>query len=176
MPTTRITPLADGDRATVETVFAGMSPASRYSRFHGPVTTLTPRMLDRLTAVDGEDHVAVVARTGRRRRTVPLGIARIVRTEPRTAELAVEVVDSAQGRGIGRRLTTWARDTATSMGLDVVVAEVLVDNHAMRRLVTDTFPGAIARVDGEVASYRCRVGDAAWSFDAADLVGAVTAA
>lgn len=168
----RIRPLAPGDRDTVRTVFDGLSAASRYRRFHGAVEALSDRMLDHLAAADGRDHLAVVAWVGRGRRARPVGLARLVRTSARTAELAVEVVDAAQGRGVGRRLVAWARATAPAHDLDVVVADVLVDNAPMRRLVASTFPGAQTTTDGHVVTYRCRVGDAAWTIEAADLLGA----
>lgn len=171
-----ITPLTPGDTTTVRRVFAGMSAESRYRRFHGHVAELLPPVLERLTAVDGRDHVAVVATLGRGRRARPVGLARLVRTGPATAEFAVEVVDAAQGRGIGRRLVAWARAVAPTLGVDVVVAEVLSENGPMRRLITDEFPGATCVSDGRVLTYRCRVGESAWTIEAADLVGAMAVA
>ncbi len=172
----RIRPLRRGDRATVAAVFDGLSAESRYTRYHGPVRELSAMLLDRLADVDGHDHTAVVAVVGRGRAARPVGLARLVRTGATSAELAVEVVDDAQGMGVGRRLVTWASRTAPSLGFDEVVAEVLVDNGPMRRLVTDCFPGALASSDGRVVTYRCLVGARSWSFEAADLVGAVAPA
>jgi len=130
---------------------------------------LTPALMDRLVAVDGRDHAAVVAVAGRAWRTRPVGVARLVRTDSVTAEFAVEVVDEAQGRGIGRQLVAWARTTAPSLGIELVVAEVLEHNGAMRRLITDHFPGARATTDGRTVTYRCPVGVDDWGMDPRDL-------
>lgn len=69
----RLRDLRPGEHATVQAVFDGLSPASRQLRFHGPVERLSPRMLEHLSAVDGRDHVVVVAEAGRGRRRRPVG-------------------------------------------------------------------------------------------------------
>ena len=45
--------LGSGERAVVDSVFAGLSPYSRYLRFHSPVADLTPLTRTMLAAVDG---------------------------------------------------------------------------------------------------------------------------
>ena len=52
-----------------------------------------------LAAVDGDAHVAWLATVDGE----PAGIARYVRVAPGTVELAFEVVDEHQGRGLGTR-------------------------------------------------------------------------
>ena len=73
-----------------------------------------------LLKVDGRDHVAVVAIS-------PQGdaiSARIIRDTPRSddAEVAFEVVDAWQGRGVGRRLLTAIVEAAGRIGLGRVHA------------------------------------------------------
>ncbi|HXV93793.1 MAG TPA: hypothetical protein VD813_10875, partial [Pseudonocardia sp.] len=50
--------------AAVDAVFAGLSPRSRFLRFHSPVPRLAPGVRERLTDLDGHARVALVAETG----------------------------------------------------------------------------------------------------------------
>jgi RimJ/RimL family protein N-acetyltransferase len=172
--TIRLRDLRPGEHATVQAVFDGLSTESRHRRFHGPVKQLTPGMLEAMSAVDGHDHVAVVAEAGRGRRRRPVGLARLVRTEPGRAELAVEVVDLAQGCGVGRRLVQEMKARATRMGLREVEADVLHGNEPMLHLLRDVFTGVTAVSVGNRWELRCPVPTLAW--EAADLVPFLPAA
>jgi RimJ/RimL family protein N-acetyltransferase len=96
--------LHGGDRAPVLEVFSGMSERSRRLRYHGPKPRL--READIQSFVDvgccGREAVAAVDRvTG-----AVVGTARYVRDDddPHTAEIAFEVVDRCQRRGVGGKL------------------------------------------------------------------------
>src|SRR3954453_16461834 len=100
-----VRPLRRAEGAVLDTVFAGLSPRSRYLRFHSPVGALGPPMRRALLALDGWDHVALVAVSGRGE---PVGIPRLIRDRlrPDQAEVAFEVVDAWHRRGVGRLLLT----------------------------------------------------------------------
>jgi L-amino acid N-acyltransferase YncA len=94
-----------GDRRSVVQVFDGMSARSRRHRFLAPMPRLSERMLSVLSDDAGRRQVAVGAWLGGR----CIGIARAIRPlagpySSGVAELAVEVVDRHQGRGLGRQL------------------------------------------------------------------------
>lgn len=163
----RLRDLRPDEQHTVQAVFDGLSPASRYRRFHGPVDRLTPRMRELLAAADGHDHVVIVAEEGRGRRRRPVGLARLVRTDPTTAEMAIEVVDAAQGHGIGRRLLTAIRLRAVEAGVRVLVADVLEDNEPMLHLLRASFTGIRATRDRGGWHLRCPV--PTLDFEPADL-------
>jgi GNAT superfamily N-acetyltransferase len=95
--------LQPGERATVLAVFAGLSDRSRRLRFLGPKPRLSEHDLDVLVDVGCCGREAVVAIDQARGRAI--GIGRFVRdaTAPE-ADVAFEVVDEWQGRGVGRRL------------------------------------------------------------------------
>src|SRR6478735_10097020 len=95
--TATLRPLRHGEVAPVLAVFAGLSPLSRARRFLTGLTRLPALMLAALTDVDGCDHVAWVASVDGR----PVGIGRYARADAHTAEVAFEVVDAHQGRGLG---------------------------------------------------------------------------
>src|SRR6478672_11478081 len=58
---THVRPMRSTEGAVLDTVFARLSPHSRYLRFHSPVGRLGPPMRRALLAVDGWHHVALVA-------------------------------------------------------------------------------------------------------------------
>ncbi|MGZ5401146.1 MAG: GNAT family N-acetyltransferase, partial [Nocardioides sp.] len=94
--------LEPGESARVQEVFDQMSGHSRFLRFHAATPRLTGQALRYLSAVRPGRHSAVVALLEGR----AIGLARWVRLhhEPGTAELAADVGDAYQGRGLGRAL------------------------------------------------------------------------
>ncbi len=108
-------PLQPGDTDTVERVFAAMSAESRRLRFLAPVARLTARAARRLADVDHDREgcwVAIAADT-------PVGLGRYsrLRAEPDVAEVALEVVDAMQGRGIGKLLIAAIAAAAADVGV-----------------------------------------------------------
>jgi GNAT superfamily N-acetyltransferase len=124
LPGLRIRPLGPPDAELLDAVLAGMSPHSRYTRFHGPKPRLSSAERDYLAGTDGRDHLALVAlaETGE-----PLGIARSVRLpdRPAVAEIAAEVVDAWQHRGLGSRLLARLARQAAAVGVARFTASVL---------------------------------------------------
>jgi RimJ/RimL family protein N-acetyltransferase len=147
--------LTPEDEAALDAVFEGMSPHSRYLRFHGPLPRLSGSMRKVLLNVDGQTHVALVAEVRTRLGWRPIGLARFVRTEPGRAELAVEVVDAWQGRGIGRRLLQALRDRAMELGYLELYGEVLVENEAVIGLLQKVFPAARLESSGISGTVIC---------------------
>lgn len=124
-------PLAPGEVEPLQAVFEGLSPASRVARYLVGVPRLTGGMRSVLTAVDGHRHVAWLASVGDR----PAGIARAIRVAPGTAEIAFEVVDEHQGRGLGTALLDALTTVAAVSGIERVQASVLPSNHRSRLLL-----------------------------------------
>lgn len=119
-------PLRDGEISVLESVFDGLSPQSRHQRFLVPMPRLTGSARKTLANVDGHDHVAWVAMVDGR----PVGICRYVRTGHDTAEVAFEVVDAQQGRGIGLALVDAVTTVACANGVRRLEATVEPGNHA----------------------------------------------
>ena len=124
--------LTAADRDHVIAVFRKMGQASVRHRFFTSKRELSDAdlaFLDRLA--DGPD-VALVAmahdRTGER----ALGIGRyVVLDDQRSAEVAFEVGDADQGRGIGTLLLEHLAVIARGRGVTTFRAEVEADNGAM---------------------------------------------
>lgn len=134
-PVVEVRPLQDGDRTTLLEVFRGLSPRSRRHRFLTPKPRLTESELRQLTAVDHRDHVAIVAATAGDGR--PVGIARFIRwaDRPDSADMAVEVVDAWQHRGVGKLLTSALAQRALELGIRRFTVVIQSDNEAALRLV-----------------------------------------
>src|SRR4051794_8905013 len=101
---------------------------SRYRRFMGHKAALTNRDLEFFTELDHVDHEALGAiepRTGE-----GLGVARYMRNpgRPETAEAAVAVIDSWQGRGLGGVLVRRLCRRASANGIHTFTASLLTGN------------------------------------------------
>jgi GNAT superfamily N-acetyltransferase len=155
-----IRPLSWGEAAPLDDVLAGLSPRSRYLRFHSPIPVLTPAMRRVLLDVDGRDHVAVAAETadaGTGDRVRAVGIARLIR-DPQAvgeAEVAIAVVDTWHRRGVGRRLLEALTEQAWEIGVTRLHARVLSDNRAALGLIRTVFPARTARRDDDVVHLIC---------------------
>jgi RimJ/RimL family protein N-acetyltransferase len=127
--------LRPGDSAAVVAVFDGLGARSRTLRYLSGKPRLTAAELRRLVAVDGRDHVALLASaTGEGR---PIGIARLIRRRevPQEAEVALEVVDEWQRRGVGALLVSGVVSRAAAIGVRHLTAFVSPDNRAALRLL-----------------------------------------
>ncbi len=124
VPTIRA--LRRGDTETVHRVFAQLSARSAFLRFHTGLPRLTPAMATRLAnVVPGQHAVFVAEQNGH-----PVGLARWVRDprDPTAVEVAVEVADAVQGRGIGGHLLRATLACASAEGVTVVLAHVHPEN------------------------------------------------
>jgi len=144
-PTATLAELGPGEFDVLDTVFAGLSPHSRHLRFHGATPRLTGPVRRTLAAVDGRRHIAVAAfgPDGE-----PVGIARLIGTGLRDAELAIEVVDSWQGQGLGRRLLRAVAERGREEGYSRLVADVLTENTAMRVVLASVLPIISVETEG----------------------------
>jgi L-amino acid N-acyltransferase YncA len=139
-----IRPLVPADRRALVEEFSHLSEQTRRRRFGTVASRLTERDLDRLTDVDHHDHEALAALAPDTRQIV--GVARYIAlpNSPGAAEVAIEVDDEWQGRGIGRRLMSELVGRARAGGVVRLVAYVSDDNHPVR--------GWIARSGGAAQS------------------------
>lgn len=156
----RLRPLRRDEPDTLDILFAGLSPHSRYLRFHTPVPRLTAAARRALLDVDQVDHIAVVAEIDP---DTPVGIARCVRTPARGgrgADVAVAVVDAWQGRGVGRILVEAIVERAVAAGISRLEARVLPGNVAALGLFRALLPTGTARFDDDALVLTAELVDA----------------
>jgi RimJ/RimL family protein N-acetyltransferase len=84
--------------------------------------------------VDFANHVALVALAEEDGRKLIIGGGRYIGTEPGKAEIAFVVIDDYQGRGLGTLLMRHLAVIARKAGLKELIAEVLPENAAMRKV------------------------------------------
>jgi GNAT superfamily N-acetyltransferase len=115
LPRVVLRPLAHGETAPLERVFAGLSARSRRLRFLAAMPSLAPAALQALADVDQERHGCWVASVG----SDAVGIGRYNRTadDPEVAEIALEVVDRYQSHGLGRLLVDVVGAAAADVGV-----------------------------------------------------------
>jgi ribosomal protein S18 acetylase RimI-like enzyme len=123
--------LRNGDTATVAALFARLGDRSRERRFCGAKPRLSDGELAALARVDHDHHVLVGYVDGD---SLPAGMARLVR-DGSAAEIAFEVVDTYQGRGIGSILASELATDARAAGIRQFVATVCGDNDRMVSLL-----------------------------------------
>ena len=152
--TVQVRQTRSGDSALLADIFARLSPASRRSRFLVPKWRLTAAELRYFTDIDHHDHEAVIALT--RLRAEPVGVARFVRDrdDPTSAEVAVEVVDAWQGRGVGSLLGRHLALRARCEGVAQFTAVMSADNTRSQRLLRQLGALTVVVRDGATVEYR----------------------
>lgn len=130
------------DAAALRAGFEHLSDQSRYHRFFTPMPDLPDSLVDRFTDFDDHRALAIGAFDPAELSEVGscdglgIGVARCLpgRTDVRSAELAVTVIDSYQGRGVGRVLLEALVVGALRSGLTMLYGHVLHENGGMLRL------------------------------------------
>ena len=131
--TAHLRPITGDDADALQRFHLAQSPESIYLRFFAPMPRLSERDLERFTHVDHHDRVALVAEIGDR----IIGVGRYDRTGSDEAEVAFNVADSQQGRGLGSVLLEHLGAAARERGIHRFVAEVLPQNRKMVQVFRD---------------------------------------
>lgn len=150
-----IRPVQARDAEEFGRAYTRLSGLSRQRRFLSVAPTLLPAEARYLTSVDHHEHVALVA-VGPHQEI--LGSARYIRipSRPGVAEMAIEVIDEWQRRGVGRALLAALSRHAQDAGVELFTAIVSTENVPMQRILVRA--GASAQsVDGEL-EYTVAVG------------------
>ena len=139
-PRVEIRPIESHDKGALAAALEESSSEAVYRRFLAPHGPLSARELRYLTEVDHHDHEALLAVDPESGRSV--GVARYIRDRERhdSAEIAVSVLESWQGRGVGKALIHGLADRAREEGITRFTALMLAHNRAMRQLLADLGP------------------------------------
>lgn len=133
----RIRPIRPDDLALHTAFVDGLSKETGYQRLLSPRKP-QPDELWRMTHVDPDRELALIATAMVDGRETQLGVARYVRGDtPRTAqvaEFAVVIADAWQHRGIAAKLMRRLIDAATQAGVTQLADITLYDNTGMLAL------------------------------------------
>jgi acetyltransferase len=128
-------PLRPEDRDIESAFVRGLSPETRHNRLLGGAVAITREYIERLVSVDYSRDMALAATAMLGGETL-LGVARYVLDKNNeSAEFAIVVADSWQGRGIGKRLLAQLIDVARRRGLKRLYGDILGTNRPMLELV-----------------------------------------
>ena len=151
-------------------MFTGLSPRSRFLRFHAPLPRLSQALRRRLADLDGQRRSAIVAEVLHGPHPTPVGLVELADLGDRTAEVAIAVVDAWQRRGIGRRLLLAAAEQAETLGYTRLHGRVLPENDGLRRLARRTFPQARLRPGEDSDLLDVPIGPATWAVTDDDVL------
>ncbi|NUR17223.1 MAG: GNAT family N-acetyltransferase [Dermatophilaceae bacterium] len=128
-----IRPITPDDADGIRAFHSKQSEESIYLRFFAPLRELSERDVHRFTHVDHHDRVALVATLDGE----ITGIGRYDRINPTSAEVAFNISDHFQGKGIGSVMLEHLAAIAQEMGITRFVAEVLPQNRKMLTVFKD---------------------------------------
>jgi acetyltransferase len=130
-----VRPIQPDDGSLFSGLFARLSAASIYFRFCRCIKILSPEMLARMTQIDYDREMALVAIAMEQSQETMIGAARII-NEPdgRQAEFAVMIADDWQGKGVGALLLQKLIVVGRQRGLETIWGYVLQENKSMLRL------------------------------------------
>jgi GNAT superfamily N-acetyltransferase len=155
-PTLRVRALRHGEARTVMRLFERLSERSRRDRFHGPKPCLKRSELRQLASIDRDRHALVAYAEGD---PEPVAIARLVRDGDR-AEVAFEVADDYQRRGIGSALVAELVADARAAGITEINALVARDNSAALAIVRRVARVLAVCFDGPDLAVRAAIAEA----------------
>lgn len=127
-------------------LYDGLSPRSRFLRFMSPIRAVPATVLEHLADIDHDRHEAL----GAFDRNGLVASAHWFRVEQdrHRAEVATEVADRYQRRGVGLRLLRMLAAQARGRAISEFAATLLVENTGAVALVRATGWPVVSRVDG----------------------------
>ncbi|MBC2703183.1 GNAT family N-acetyltransferase [Desulfobacula sp.] len=130
-----IRPIRPSDADLLIDHFYSLSPRSVYMRFFSPVKELSKTTLIKLTQIDYDREIALVALMGKGQDKKIVGVCRIILEADKTlGEFALAISDEWQGKGIGSSLLKLCLKASQSKGVKQVVGVVLAENTQMLML------------------------------------------
>jgi RimJ/RimL family protein N-acetyltransferase len=126
--------LRPDDEADMLAAIGRTGTVSLQRRFFVVKRGFSPSEIEFFMKIDFRNHVALIALAEEDGRPAIIGGGRYVMVEPGRAEVAFIVIDGYQGQGIGGLLMRHLANIARDAGLNELIAEVLPENTAMRKV------------------------------------------
>ena len=131
--TAHLRPIRPDDADRLRRFHARLSDETIYFRFFSLLRELSDKDVAKYTVVDHVDRVALVATVG----DEIIGVVRYERVSPDLAEVAFNIEDTYQGRGVGAVFLEHLAAAARERGVARFVADVLPNNRKMLRVFQD---------------------------------------
>lgn len=112
-----------------------VSKKSIHDRFLGYNPKISPKLVKRLTEIDYEDEMAIVAEIQTPTKKELIAVARIAPEDDHNVEFAIIIADNWQGKGLGSILTDTMIEVAKDLGFRKIYALVFNKNKQMLRLL-----------------------------------------
>ncbi|WP_415371837.1 GNAT family N-acetyltransferase [Patiriisocius sp. Uisw_047] len=153
-----IRPVHPSDKDLLQKGFAELSERSKYLRLFEINNRLSDVQLNYFTEVDGIQHVAWGILDASGSVSIPVAIGRFVKfkEEQDMAEVAITVIDSHQGKGLGRLLFATLNLVAGKMDLKKLRHYVLSENrfalNALKKfnIISQKNEGTLTTIDIKV--------------------------
>jgi GNAT superfamily N-acetyltransferase len=126
----------DTDAERIQSFVRGLSMKTRYHRFFYPLHELTPDLLERSLHADPSREVTLLATTEEDGEEIVIGMAQYFVTGDDRAEFAIVVADKWQRQGIGKSTLYALSWLARAVGIVWFDGDVLMENGAMRGLLS----------------------------------------
>jgi acetyltransferase len=140
-----VRPIQPDDAQMLQDLVKGLKPESRYYRFVSAIHELPASMLARLTLIDYDREMALVAVVHDRSANADgdivdteriVGVSRCITNPDQTScEFSLLVADELGGKGLGSRLMESIMDVAREKGLSEIEGLVLTQNSSMLKLM-----------------------------------------
>jgi acetyltransferase len=143
-----IRPIRPEDAEMEQAFVRQLSAEARFFRFMNSIQELSQDLLIRLTQLDYDRELALIATVEGEGGETELGVARYsANPDGQTAEFALVIADGWQRRGLGMRLMTCLIEAARERGFRYLQGEVLANNVKMLALMKRL--EFASRVDGD---------------------------
>ncbi len=127
-----IRPVRPSDADRMIALFYDLSAETVYLRFFSPIKKISRSMLIKLTQIDYDREIALIAFAGPLENRKIVGVARIIfDSDGRKGEFAIVLADDWQKKGLGAKLLHHALVCAFRYGLDQVWGPVITTNKGM---------------------------------------------
>ncbi len=151
-----IRPIRAEDSTLLAALFHTLSPRSIYFRFQMPVKAPSEETLAKLTQVDHDRHVVLVAAQTSAAGEKILGVFRLMcDRDGNEGELAIVVGDPWQGKGVGAKLFQYGLSIAKERGIESLFGTVLAENTTVLALARRL--GLTIKWDSDARSYDIRL-------------------
>jgi len=131
--TAHLRPILPTDADRLRRFYDRLSDETIYNRFFSLYRNISDRDVERFTVVDHHDRAALIATIG----TEMIGVVRYERIDADEAEVAFNIEDAHQGRGLGSVFLEHIAAAARERGISRFVADVLPANRKMLRVFSD---------------------------------------